>query len=79
MATIWQEWAGGEMPVPYNTPIQVQHRNGKFWYAFAGQDAAEEWGIDPLAPNEGDIIAWRLVPNEMLNFAQLVKFLSGYE
>lgn len=61
----WQEWHGGECPVPFDTPVEVRHRSGEesgSYMACYGNDArAGCWGWlhcgDP-----GDIVAYRLLP-----------------
>lgn len=53
----WNEWKGGNMPVPYDTKVNVKFASGITWSNVnAGQWAW--WHSCPL--EKSDIIAWRL-------------------
>jgi hypothetical protein len=53
----WRPWAGGEMPVPPGTLIDVEYRNGSGRAAVAGESGAGWWAHDS---DEHDIMRYRL-------------------
>ncbi len=67
MTTLITPWTGGSMPVAYGTIVEVQHRDGEVHICRAGDEEspdylfARDWSIDPDAPEDGDIMAYRVV------------------
>lgn len=61
----WIEWGGGKCPVPASTPIEVKFRNG----VTNREDTADGWGWEyaPDYPRFGDIIAYRIIPEQPTN------------
>lgn len=53
----WIDWAGGDCPVPFRTPVEVRHRNGGELEARAGRGAAKSWSHQGFS---GDIVAYRI-------------------
>lgn len=55
--TDWIDWHGGQMPVPYGTPVEVEHRDGERFLTGAGEEYAIRWEHDLSC---ADIVRYRL-------------------
>lgn len=58
----WIDWAGGECPVPFGTPVEVRHRSGGVFRALAGAElgaAAVWWHSGEDGDQSDDIVAYR--------------------
>ena len=52
----WIEWSGGECPVPVDTKIEIERRNGTTENLKAGK-----WDGWSMAGHSTDIVAYRIV------------------
>lgn len=54
------EWNGGEMPVPYGTPIRVWYRGAVPVDCKAGDERSKDWSHGPCLV-DGDIVAYEVL------------------